>query len=202
MRPRSSALKEKILAFINDFYRTNNRTPSFFEIGENFSFNKATAYRYIVEMNRDGLVSYSNGVLTTDVISKCTLSKTSAPIIGSIGCGDPTQEEENIEEYVNLPESVFGTGNFYILRAKGDSMLDAGIEPGDLIVIDKDAQPINGAIVVALNDDNENTLKRFDGFENGKAVLSYMNEATYPGKRILVDFFTCQGVAKHIIKSI
>lgn len=202
MKSRSSDLKEKILLFINDFYRANSRTPSFFEIGEYFSINKATAYRYIVEMNKDGMLQYNNGIISTDVIGKCSNGMSSAPVVGSVTCGDPTAEEENIEEYVNLPVSVFGKGNFYILRAKGDSMVDAGIEPGDLIVIDKDARPVEGSVVVALSEDNENTLKRFDGFEDGKAILSYMNEANYPGKRILVDFFSCQGVAKHIIKSI
>ena len=202
MRSKDSTLKSSILTFINRFYKAEGKSPTFQQIGDNFNITRSTAYKYVVEMASEGMLQYSGKKITTDIMSKCDVKKTNAPICGVIGCGDPTSEEENIEGYINLPQSIFGTGNFYILRAKGDSMLDAGIEPGDLIVIDKDAQPISGAIVVALNEENENTLKRFDGFEEGKAVLSYMNEATYPGKRILVDFFTCQGVAKHIIKSI
>lgn len=202
MRSKSPKLKADILEYINAFYRKNGRTPTSYEIGAYLNVSNVTAYRYLVEMNEDGMLQYNNGIISTDVIGKCSNGMSSAPVVGSVTCGDPTAEEENIEEYVNLPESVFGKGNFYILRAKGDSMVDAGIEPGDLIVIDKDARPVEGSVVVALSEDNENTLKRFDGFEDGKAVLSYMNEANYPGKRILVDFFSCQGVAKHIIKSI
>ena len=52
----------------------------------------------------------------------------SAPLVGSIRCGNPEDEEESIEEYVSLPVSMFGKGDFYILRAKGDSMVDAGID--------------------------------------------------------------------------
>lgn len=202
MRSKDSSLKSAILSFINEFYKTEGKSPTFQQIGDNFGITRSTAYKYIVEMDSEGLLMYSDKKIVTDIMSKCDVHKINAPICGTIGCGDPTQEEENIEEYINLPESVFGTGNFYILRAKGDSMIDAGIEPGNLVVIDKDAQLVKGDIVVALNEENENTLKRFDGYKNGKAILSYMNEKTYPGKQILVDFLVCQGVAKHIIKSL
>ena len=202
MRTKSPQLKREIIEYINMFYRDQHRSPSFQEIGSHFEINKTTAYRYILEMSDEGSVFYIDGKIFTEVIEKCKTANVSAPVIGSVTCGDPTSEEENIEEYINLPQSIFGTGNFYILRAKGDSMIDAGIEPGNLVVIDKEAQLVKGDIVVALNEENENTLKRFDGYKNGKAILSYMNEKTYPGKQILVDFLVCQGVAKHIIKSL
>ena len=107
----------------------------------------------------------------------------------------------NMDEYVNLPESIFGVGEFYILRTYGDSMVDAGILPGTLVVIDKNAQPKKGDIVVVLNADNENTLKLYSGKKKGKYVFSYMNEEKYPGETIRLNSFTCQGVAKHVIKS-
>lgn len=140
MRSKSPKLKADILEYINAFYRKNGRTPTFYEIGAYLNVSNVTAYRYLVEMNKDGMLLYNNGIISTDVIGKCSKGMSSAPVVGSVTCGDPTAEEENIEEYVNLPVSVFGKGNFYILRAKGDSMVDAGIEPGDLIVIDKDSK--------------------------------------------------------------
>ena len=108
----------------------------------------------------------------------------------------------DIEEYVNLPESIFGTGELYILRAYGDSMVDSGIEPGVLVVVDKNAKPKVDDIVVVLNADNENTLKQYKGKKNGKYVFAYMNEEKYPGETIELDSFVCQGVAKHMIKSL
>ena len=110
--------------------------------------------------------------------------------------------DEYVEEYVNLPTNLFGKGDFYILRAKGNSMEDAGISEGDLVVILKQSTAEIGDIVVALDDQNQNTLKRFAGFdEDNKVVLEYMNEDVYPGKTILVKELTVQGVAKHVIKS-
>lgn len=61
----------------------------------------------------------------------------SAPAVSAIPCGEPETEEENIEEYVSLPVSLFGHGDFYMLNAAGDSMVDAGIDDGDLIIISK-----------------------------------------------------------------
>ena len=126
-----------------------------------------------------------------------------AAIVGSIPCGEAHSEEEYVEEYVNLPTNLFGKGDFYILRAKGDSMEDAGIAEGDLVVILKQPSAEVGDIVVALDDKNQNTLKRFGGFDdNHRVILEYMNEDVYPGKTILVKELMVQGIAKHVIKSL
>ena len=105
---------------------------------------------------------------------------------------------------MNLPESVFGGGSMYLLRAKGDSMHDAGIDEGDLVVITAQNEANVGDIVVALDGSGQNTLKRYAGFDasRGRYVLEYMNEKVYPGKAELVDSFTVQGVARHVIKAI
>ena len=123
-------------------------------------------------------------------------------IVGSIPCGEAQIEDEYVEEYVNLPTALFGKGEFYILRAHGNSMEDAGIEENDMVIIRRQPNAEIGDIVVALDDENQNTLKRYAGFdENGNAILEYMNEDVYPGKRIIVKQLTVQGVAKHVIKS-
>ncbi len=194
--------KDKIINYVNDFYRCEHHTPSVREIAAGLGIGKSTVHNYLVAMNELKEIVYDGKSIETDVILKCnSLSKISAPILGSIGCGDPTTEEENIEEYVNLPESIFGKGDFYILHAYGDSMLDAGIEPGVLVVVDKKAQPKKNDIVVVLNADSENTLKQYKGKKNGKYIFAYMNEEKYPGETIELDSFVCQGVAKHMIKS-
>ena len=194
--------KDKIVNYVNDFYRCDHRTPSVREIAAGLGIGKSTVHNYLVAMNELKEIIYDGKSIETDVILKFnSLSKISAPILGSIGCGDPTTEEENIEEYVNLPESIFGKGDFYILHAYGDSMLDAGIEQGVLVVVDKKAHPKKNDIVVVLNADSENTLKQYKGKKNGKYIFAYMNEEKYPGKTIELDSFICQGVAKHMIKS-
>ena len=153
--------------------------------------------------DEEGLLSYDGNTIDTKELNFRTMNTARAVIVGSIPCGEAQSEEEYVEEYVNLPTNLFGKGDFYILRAKGDSMEDAGISEGDLVVILKQPTAEVGDIVVALDDQNQNTLKRFAGFdENNKAVLAYMNEAVYPGKIILVKELMVQGVAKYVIKSL
>ena len=166
--------------------------------------SKATSYRYLVAMNENGMLSYDGKSIITRQISKCTSDYFSAPVVGSIRCGDPELEEENVEEYVSLPKSIFGEGKFYILHARGDSMVDAGIEDGDMIVIRMQESAAVGDIVVALDENNENTLKMYGGIDGdtGDIILRYANEKKYPGRRILVKQLRVQGVAKQVIKSL
>ena len=106
--------------------------------------------------------------------------------------------------YVSLPEAIFGKGQFYLLRAAGDSMVDADIEEGDLVLIRKQPDCEIGDIVVALDESNENTLKIYGGIDkkSNKVILKYANEKAYPGKVILVNELVIQGVAKHVIKEL
>lgn len=202
MRHKDPVLKQKILDFISDFYRSERRSPSFSEIGDQCGTSKVQAYRYVLEMHEEGLLEYDGQSIRTNVIEKCkSPAKVSAPLVGRVGCGDPTTEEENIEEYVNLPESIFGEGDFYLLHTYGDSMVDAGIEEGSLVVVDRTAKPKKNDIVVVLNEDNENTLKQYKGKRRGKYIFAYMNEAEYPDETIELDSFVCQGVVRHLIKS-
>ena len=203
MRSRSADFKNRICDVVNDWKRNAGRTPSLKEIGDELGVNKSTIYRYLMEMNEEGLLVYDGVSIDTKELNHRTMNTARAAIVGSIPCGEAQAEEEYVEEYVNLPTNLFGKGDFYILRAKGDSMEDAGISEGDLVVILKQQTAEIGDIVVALDDQSQNTLKRFAGFnENHKVILEYMNEAVYPGKTIWVNELTVQGVAKHVIKSL
>ncbi len=84
--------------------------------------------------------------ITTERTEKMHTSIFRAAVVGDISCGLPNIAEEHIEEYVSLPESMFGSGEFYILRARGGSMIEAGIDPGDLVVIRKQETAENGEI--------------------------------------------------------
>lgn len=204
MRSKNPELMKEICAYVNDYYRANHSSPSLSEIAKGVNVAKTTVYRYLVEMNERGLISYNGHTIESTKIDKCVTGYFSAPIVGSIRCGDPEAEEEYIEEYVSLPESIFGKGEFYILRAIGDSMLDAGINDGDLIVICKQEKACVGDIVVALDENNENTLKTFAGIDEKShcAILKYQNKRKYQNKEIRVKELIVQGVAKNIIKSL
>ena len=202
MRSKDPELMKKIREFVDRYYRENRSSPSTQTVGAAVGVTKQTAYRYLLEMSEQGMLEYDRGVKSSPQIAKCRTGYVSVPVVGSIRCGDPETEEEQVEEYVSLPESIFGRGRFYLVRAKGDSMVDAGIEDGDLVLIELCHEASAGDIVVALDPDGENTLKRYKGKERGEYLLAYMNEAQYPGKVIRVRSFAVQGIARHVIKTL
>ena len=205
MRSKNPELMEKISRYIGDYYRKAHRTPTVRAIADGVGLSKSAVYNYLREMNDRGMISYEDGVVTDlPKIDKTETGYFSAPLVGSIRCGDPETEEEEVEMYVSLPEALFGRGDFYLLRATGDSMVDAGITEGDLILIKKQPTCDIGDVVVALDQDGQNTLKIYGGIdeENGMAILEYANEETYPGERILVSKLVVQGVARHVIKKL
>ena len=204
MRHKSPELMDAIKEFVNKYYRENHSLPSTPTIAAAVGVTRNTAYRYLVEMNERGLLRYDKAVKATELTNKCKSGYFLAPVVGSIRCGNPEAEEEMVEEYVSLPESVFGKGRFYLLRAKGDSMVDAGIVEDDLLVIQIQQEANVGEIVVALDSEGQNTLKRFGGFDrdSGCYLLEYMNEKRYPGKVERVKSFAVQGVARHVIRTL
>ena len=117
------------------------------------------------------------------------------PLVGDIACGQPSFAEENIEASYALPEAIFGQGELFMLHTHGDSMIDAGIREGDLIVVRKQNTADDGQIVVALMD-GEATLKRLF-HRNGKIVLHPENRQM---QDIVVENCEIQGVLVSCIK--
>lgn len=117
------------------------------------------------------------------------------PLVGDIACGQPSFAEENIEASYALPEAIFGKGELFMLHTHGDSMIDAGIREGDLIVVRKQNTADDGQIVVALMD-GEATLKRLF-HQDGKIVLHPENRQM---QDIVVDNCEIQGILVSCIK--
>ena len=204
MRYKRPERKRDIIDFVSSYYKGYHRSPSISEIAHGIGVAKSTVHSYLVEMNHENSISYDGRTIETVTTGKFNSKYFSAPIVGSICCGNPTYEEENIEEYVSLPEAIFGKGDFFILRAHGDSMIDADIDKGNLIVIKKQETASVGDIVVALDENGENTLKKFAGIDPNtqEAILEYRNQSKYPDKVIRVKNLIIQGVAKHVIKAL
>ena len=203
MRSKSASLKKEIYSFVNGWLRENGSSPSLRNIADSLNVSRTTVYRYLQEMDRDGAVSYDGSSIETREQNRRNTRLSAALLVGSIPCGEAVPEEEYVEDYINIPASLFGAGEFYMLRASGDSMEDAGISDGDLVVIRRQPTAEPGDIVVALVDQDRNTLKRFAGFDSeNRAVLQYMNEEVYPGKTITVDSLVVQGVAHNVIKTL
>ena len=205
MRSKDPKLMEDIRIFIRNYYEENLNAPTLEIIAENVTASRATVQRYLVAMKEAGALDYKRGIQNpSKMITNFSPEYSAHPITGDIHCGDPRSQEADIEEYVVLPDSIFGKGEKYLLRCKGDSMEDAGISEGDLVVIKVTPTAEKGDIVVALDAEGQNTLKRYEGYNRTRKVhiLGYMNQAVYPDRKIEVNELVVQGVAGHVIKQL
>ena len=161
------------------------------------------AYKYVEhwhEMKEKGMIEYDGHFIGTEITRKHREQGVRVAHVGSVRCGTPEFEEQDIDAYYTLPEEIFGKGEFYIVTAKGDSMIEAGIEEGDLVVVRKTAEACKGDIVVALLN-GESTLKRLM-IRQGKQFLHPENSALEDIPIGPEDEFYVQGVATHLIKHI
>lgn len=202
MRTMSQEKIEGLSVFIHQYVRDNNgASPSLSEIMEHMDMSKSTAYRYILELEKRGLIFYSGKqTLETELQRKMRSGFKRIPIIGQIVCGSPDEQEEYISEYVALPEEWI-EGECFLLRAYGDSMIDIGIEKDDLVLIKKVETAKDGEVIVALTE-NGNTLKRLF-WEDGCPRLHAENKRYKPENRdIYPKTLIIQGIALKVIKDI
>jgi repressor LexA len=198
MRPFNQTYLDDILKFVNKYYQENRKAPTIIQVSKGVGVPRSTTHRYLQELSKRGMLEYDRGILSAPQSAKMKTAYISAPLVGSIQCGSPEEEEELVEEYVSLPVSLFGKGEFYILRAKGDSMVDAGINEGDLLIIDRSLNPHDGNIAVCFID-GDFTVKRLSVRADG-IYLTPAN-ASFPELKVSEDSnFQVWGIVSHIIK--
>jgi repressor LexA len=165
MRKALTEKQEKIFSFIKETIRKSGIPPTVREIGDRFNITVKGAYDHLKAIEKKQyircgrnksraieLIADRDTVLPADAIN--------IPLLGRIAAGSPILAEENIDEYLNFPASMFNRGEFFALRIRGDSMIEEGILDGDIALIKKQNTALNGEIVAALIDD-EATLKIF-----------------------------------------
>ncbi len=198
MKHRNPAGMDRIIAFVNDFYRDNHRSPTGRQIAAATGISLTTVQRMLKTMAESGLINYDGKTIVTDLTVKTSEESVPVGIIGSIPCGNLTLEEEAVEEIVQLPVSLFGKGNLFLLHASGDSMTGAGIDDGDLVLIRKQEEARNGDIVVAFIEGEGNTLKRYQKY--GNTIFLHPENPKYTD--IPLKNCKIQGVAISVIKQL
>ena len=183
--------------YINSFRNRQGSTPSVRQIASGVDLAGRRIIKNKTYMRENGVLDCDGHRNITTRKSKGLMNMLYVPLLGSVSCGIPKFAEENIEEYVCLPESLFGRGEFFLLRARGDSMIGAGIEDGDLVLIRQQNTAEYNQIVVALVDD-EATLKRFR--PNEDHICLHPENNRY--EDIIVDSCLIQGVAVKVIKDL
>ena len=199
MRHKDPELMKRIHDFAEDYFFSEGHSPSTTEVAVFAGISRSTSYNYLVAMDKIGMIDYDGKTIRTDKMRKTSSDNSGVEIFDKdIPCGELEEIDASVSEYVNLPTSIFGSGDLFILRTSGESMIEAGIEPGDLVVIERQENAKEGDIVVALGNGNGSSLKRL--IKKGrKYILHPENEKL---EDIVVDKLEIQGVARFVIKKL
>ena len=205
MRTRDPKLMEKIKAYVEDYAMQNGgATPCMRNIGAAFGFHHVTAYNYLLAMDERGMIRYNHGKIHTDRIDKMITDLKFAPAYsGAIPAGTPDEIEAQVEEYVPIPLSFVDgrNGDYFVLRVSGSSMISAGIDSGDLVIVRAQVEARDGDIVAALTNGSGSTLKRVRHDSKG-AYLWAENDTWNDEDRFYGRDFAVQGVAVKVVKDI
>jgi repressor LexA len=196
MTPKENKLlttkQERILDFIKDSIKGSGFPPTVREIGEQFSITVKGAYDHVKAIEKKGYIkteqNKSRAIVVLNTEEEIPVDAITIPLLGRIAAGSPILAEENIEEYLSFPKSMFRSGEYFALNVKGDSMVDGGIFDGDVAIIKKQNTANNGEVVAALLTE-EATLKRLK-VTGSKVQLLPDNPAYQP---IIADNVTILG---------
>ena len=182
-----------IYDYVNQYYAENSRCPSVRDIVDGTGIPVSTVHRYLKEMNENGVLQYDGRrSINTSEMGMESPSRY-MKVLGYVACGEGQEEEETVIEYIRMPESIVGKGNFFALIAKGESMIDAGIYPGDYVIVRQQKGANDGDFVVALYE-GKNNLKRLIK-EDGRYILRSCNEDKEAYPDIYPEDLQIQGVA-------
>jgi repressor LexA len=183
-----SVKRQQILTFIADTQRDRGYPPSVREIGEAVGLaSSATVHTHLAVLQREGFLTKDPSKPRAiqvhfdpaSTLSMATSAVRNVPLVGDVAAGTGVLAHENVEELLPMPEQFTGTGPTFMLRVRGDSMVDAGIFSGDYVVVREQPEANNGDVVVAGSPGDEATVKTFSR-RDGRIVLSPANGAYEP----------------------
>lgn len=201
MRRRNQDTMNTVLTYINEYYMEHGTMPSTAEIGFVAGISKASVSRYVRYLEEAGKLSLNGrwGDLETKETVKMGATLSRVPVVGDIACGTPILAEENIESYLTISADFLGNGRFFALKARGNSMINAGINDGDYVVVRQQCHAEEGQIVVALIEDSATLKRLFFVRETKKYRLHPENKRM---RDIYCDNLIVQGVAVKVIKDL
>lgn len=200
MAPSLTTRQAEILELIREHIYQTGYPPTRADIAQRFGFRSPNAAEeHLKALARKGAIEMIPG--TSRGIRLPDNTDTGLPIVGLVAAGNPILAAENIEDRVDLPVSFFQPHADYLLRVRGDSMIEAGIFDGDLLAVHKTQQATNGQIVVARVDD-EVTVKRFQRTRKRNLVMLLPENQDY--EPIEVDLtnqaFAIEGLSVGVIR--
>jgi len=175
--------QKEIFDYIKGYASKQGYPPTVREIGKAVGLtSSSTVHAHLANLEKIGLLrrdpTKPRAIEVLVDKARKAMRGSGLPVVGHVAAGTPILAEENIEEYVEVPEAIGGQDSDYVLRVQGDSMRDAGILEGDYVVVKSSKEASNGEIVVALLGD-EATVKRFYR-EKDRVRLQPANKAYKP----------------------
>lgn len=165
--------KQKILAYLKEYIREHGYAPTLTEISHHFRLSSpATVHEHLEYLEKHGFISRhdnqlqiidraaNDGAENTEV-EYLAGSAVELPIAGLITAGAPIEAIEDATATLTVPSELARRRNSYVLKVKGDSMIESCIADGDFVIVEKQDYAQNGDIVVALLDDGSATLKEY-----------------------------------------
>ena len=161
--PHLTKKQKEILDFISQFIQTNDYAPSYREIADYFGLSStATVDEHVKALEDKGLISTSHNAARS--LELTTIQRfgqaIELPLVGLITAGEPIEAIEN-KETLTVPRDFVHDENSYVLKVKGESMIEEGILDGDYVIVERNFYPQNGDVVVALLDNTYATLKKY-----------------------------------------
>ena len=168
--------QQEIFDFIRSYSEKNGYPPTVRDIGKAVGLaSSSTVHAHLSNLEKLGVLRRDpTKPRALELLDRATRSAGSAargaidrvmpsglPVVGAVAAGSPVLAEENIEEYVQVPQAAGGEEGEYVLKVRGDSMVEAGILEGDYVVVRRQEDASDGEIVVALVGDDEATVKRY-----------------------------------------
>ncbi len=164
--------QRNILEFIKYQIKTVGYPPSVREIGKAVGLkSSSTVHNHLIQLEEKGYLkrdpSKPRAIIPIEPenVSELITESIDLPVVGNVAAGSPILAEENIEEYLPIPINFIGSGSHFILKVKGDSMINVGIIDGDYLIVRQQNHASNGEIIVAIVE-NEATVKRFFKMDN------------------------------------
>jgi repressor LexA len=178
-----STRQREILDYIRETVADRGYPPSVREIGEAVGLSSpSTVHSHLATLEASGHLrrdpTKPRAIEILDEPSRRSEVR-DVPLVGRIAAGSPILAEEDIEDVYALPTELVGDGPVFMLRVKGDSMIEAGILDGDLVVVRRQPDALDGEIVAALIDGDEATVKRLER-RTGAVILHSENPVYEP----------------------
>lgn len=173
-----SKMQQRIYDFLASYIQSRGYPPSVREIGEAVGLKSpSTVHFHLKHLEEAGVIAKGAGKGRAITLMAQPVPEDKVPIVGNVAAGSPILAEECIEDYLTF-DTGGRAGEYFALRVRGESMLNAGILPGDLVVVRRQETANNGEIVVAMIED-EATVKRLSR-KNGHTWLLPENDAYSP----------------------